>query len=115
MSAGAHAADEVRPKQSRSARAAERAEKREAKREARRQKAIERDMRRGGVPDEVVAAVKAAPSEGRGTRRARNGVPDEVIAAVKEATIDRPRGRQMVTVESPSAGGRRIYLVPRDW
>jgi DNA-binding protein H-NS len=114
MAPGVEALEGVRPKTSKSARQAERAEKREAQREVRRQKAIEREIRRGGGdPEDMVASVKASPRE-RNTRRARNAVPDEVIAAVEEATSGRGRrGGQMVTIGSAN-GGQRIYLVPRE-
>jgi hypothetical protein len=106
----------------RKSKAAQTAEKREAKREAKRMKAPQQDD--AGVPAEVVAAVK--PS--RGERAARSGVPAEVVAAVEEAVtsdrgnrggrrvivLDGESGGQVVTVGSPSAGGQRVYLVPRE-
>lgn len=103
---GVEALDEARPKPAKSARAEraqEREARREAKREARRQRALERDIRRGGVPEEVVAAVKALPREHSGrvadkrsVRRSRTAVPDEVIAAVEQATRGRDSGRRVI-------------------
>jgi hypothetical protein len=96
--------------------AARRAAKRERREAKRRQQAEEAE---GGVPDDVVAAVRAAsidsssePRESRRSRRARRAVPDEVVEAVEAATA-RPRGSRVVTVGSPN-GGQRIYLIPRD-
>jgi hypothetical protein len=122
LAPGVEAVNEARTKKSKSARAAEQAEKREARRQKAlegRQRALEESEIRGGrgVPEDVVASVKAVPGEGRSTRRARNaGVPDEVIAAVEEAAArDRGgrRGGQTVTIGSGN-GGQRIYLVPRE-
>jgi hypothetical protein len=116
MTAGVDAFADGNAKKSRSARAAEKA----ARREAKRQKAIEENN--GGVPEEVVATVKAAPAEGQTNRRSRNAaqerargsVPEEVLQAVEEAAAREAggrRGRQIVTVDSPRSGGR-IYVVP---
>lgn len=105
VSPGVEAFDDMPSKKSK---AQKKAEKREAKRETKRQKAIEQDD--GSVPAEVVAAVKSLQGG-----RARSGVPAEVLAAVEEAVARGGERRgQVVTVGSPTGGGQRMYLVPRE-
>jgi hypothetical protein len=117
MTAGVDAFADGNAQKSKSARAAEKA----ARREAKRQKALEENN--GGVPEEVVATVKAAPAETQTNRRTRNAaqerargsVPEEVLQAVEDAAARESggrRGRQIVTVDSPRSSGSRIYMVP---
>ena len=117
MTAGVDAFADGNVQKSKSARAAEKA----ARREAKRQKALEENN--GGVPEEVVATVKAAPTDGQTNRRTRNAaqerargsVPEEVLQAVEEAAARESggrRGRQIVTVDSPRSSGSRVYMGP---
>jgi len=117
VTAGVDAFADGNAKKSKSVRAAEKA----ARREAKRQKALEENN--SGVPEEVVATVKAAPTEGQTNRRTRNiaqerargSVPEEVLQAVEEAAARESggrRGRQIVTVDSPRSSDSRGYMVP---
>ena len=70
----------------------------------------------GGVPEEVVATVKASAGAGeQNGRRARNAVPDEVVAAVEQALANEAggrRSRQAVTIGSEGGGGHASIWFP---